>query len=190
MRFLTAFAALAALACSLLAAYPAAAAPGVSVTVTVGVQGDYTNTAGLATQDAHVATRSDLAFLTGTGANQANKVYSENVSISASSSESDDLTTATDALGAALGLTSVKAVVFLADSTNTNNVVFGNAASNGWSAPFDASTDTISVPPGGRLVLINPTAAGWTVDSTHKLLKVANSSSGTVVTGKLYILGD
>jgi hypothetical protein len=190
MRKLSAMvvAAIAALAL-VLAPIAAFATPGVNVTVTAGVNGDYTGLAGIAAQDAHLATRRDLTFLTGSAANQAGKVYTESVSIAASSSESDDLTTATDALGATLGLTAVKAVFFLADTTNTNSVVFGNAASNGWSAPFDAATDTISVPPGGELVLMNPTAGGWTVDSSHKLLKIANSSSGTAVTGRLIIIG-
>lgn len=167
----------------------ALAAPQVNVIVTVGVQGHYTNRVGAAAQDALVANRLALNFLTGTGVNQAGKVYAENVSIAASSSENDDLTTVLDALGTALGLTAVKAVVLCADATNTNSIVVGNAGSNPWSAPFDAATDTITIPAGGCAVLLNPTAGGWTVDSTHKVLKLANSSSGTAVTGKLYVIG-
>lgn len=180
-------------ACSALAlafvAAPALAAPGVNMVVSVGAVGDYTNSSGRASQDAHISDRIDLNFLTGSGINQGGKVYTETVSLAASASENDDLTTSADALGATIGLTAVKAVVLIADKTNTNPIVLGNAASNGFSAPFDAATDTVSVPAGGALVLMNPTAAGWTVDSTHKVLKIANGGSGTGVTGKLIIIG-
>lgn len=189
MRFVQTAAALAAtLAFTLLPPAAAFAAVGVSITVQSGVLGDYTNTSGAAQQDAHFSASSNLNFTTGSGANQANKVYSESVNIAASGSESDDLTSLTDALGAAMDCAAVKAVVLFADATNVNNIVVGNAAATIWSAPFDADTDTITIQPGGKLILENPTAGGWTVDSTHKLLKLANSSSGSAVTGKLFVI--
>lgn len=162
---------------------------GLKLDVFVKVVGDYTNSAGVAALDAKISEELLVEFLTGSGLDQASKVYTEALSIAASSSETLDLTTLTDPLGAALSFGAVKAVVILADATNANTILVGNAASNQWAAPFDAATDVVKVMPGGALVLLNPTAAGWTVDSTHKSLKLANSAGGSVVTGSLVVIG-
>lgn len=163
---------------------------GLSISTILQIIGDYTNTAGLAAQDAHVSQRDEIAWTTGSSANQATKLYTSALNIAASGNTTLDLTALTDAQGAALTFASIKAIILIADAANVNNVVLGNAASNQFAAFFDAATDTVSIPPNGAFYIANPTAAGWTVDGTHKSLKLANSSSGSAVTGELYILGN
>lgn len=128
------------------------------------------------------------SLVTGSGANQADAYYSQNINIAASGSETLDLATLTDPLGAALNFTRVKAIYVQADAANANSIVIGGAGVTPFVGPFNAGTDTISVAPGGVALLTNPSAAAWVV-GTGINLELANSSSGTAVTGKLVIIG-
>ncbi len=136
------------------------------------------------------AYQAQSVFSSGTSNGQANIVWHDERTIAASSSETLDLNgSLTDALGGSVALTKIKALLVKAATGNTNNVVVGNAAANAWFAPFDAATDTVSIQPGGWLVLVAPNAGYTVTASTADQLKVANSSSGTSVTYDIYILG-
>lgn len=133
----------------------------------------------------------ELAITDGTGANQANNVFSDERTIGASSSENLDLAgSLVNALGATLTFTAIKAILIVADAGNTNNVVVGGAASNAFPL-FGDPTDTIAVKPGGVFMIVDPSAAGYTVTAgTGDLLKIANSSSGSAVTYRVIIIGE
>jgi hypothetical protein len=127
----------------------------------------------------------------GTGASQADLIYSAERTIAASGSENLDLsgTTLLDPAGTALAFVKVKAILIRAAAANTNNVVVGNHATAAFQGPFDALTDTISIPPGGFFMVTAP-VSGWAVTATTAdLLKIANSSSGTSVTYDIVIIG-
>lgn len=136
-------------------------------------------------QKAHV----DLTL--GTGLDQANHVFTDTRTLAASATETLDLAGGlTDALGATLTFTAIKAILIEAAAANTNSVVFGGGSNpfRGW---FADATDKLSIPPGGFLLLTDPTAAGQAViAATGDLLLVANSSSGTGVTYTITILGE
>src|SRR5439155_27040686 len=125
-----------------------------------------------------------IALATGTATGQADKVWSDTRTLTASATEDIDLTgTLIDAFGATLTLARVKGLVIFASSANTNDVVVGNASSNGWVGPFGAATHTLAVRPGGLLCLFAPGATGYTVvGGTGDLLHVANSAGGSSVT--------
>jgi hypothetical protein len=127
----------------------------------------------------------------GTGANQADLMFSDTRTLAASGSESLDLAgVLTDALGATLTFARVKAIVIAASAGNTNDVVIGGAASNAFVNWVADATDKIKVKPGGMFVLVAPGAVGYPVTaSTGDLLQVANSSSGTSVTYDVVIIG-
>jgi hypothetical protein len=92
--------------------------------------------------------------------------------------------------GATLTFTKIKAILVKAAEGNTNNVVVGGAASNGWVGPFGDVSDTVAVKPGGTLLLVAPNAAGYAVTAgTGDILKVANSGAGTGVTYDIVIVG-
>lgn len=133
----------------------------------------------------------EYAFANGTGANQANAVFTDARSINASSDEELDLAgVLAEAFGATLTFTKVKLFAIVADAGNTNDVVVGGAGSNAWSAPFGDPTDTVKVRPGGALLLVAPNAAGYAVTAgSADKLKVANSGSGTAVGYKILIVG-
>ena len=130
-------------------------------------------------------------FTDGTGNFQAQKLYvSAARTLSASANETLDLAGGlTDPLGATLTFTVIKGIYIEAASGNTNDVVIGNATSNGFTGPFGATTHTIAVKPGGKLFLEAPNT-GWTVTAgTGDILKVLNGGSGTSVSYDIKIWG-
>lgn len=132
-----------------------------------------------------------LQFASGTAANQADILWGDERTISASSSENLDLAgVLTDAFGAAVAAVELVAILIIANAANTNNVVVGGAASN--AVPlFGGTLGTISVPPGGFFYAAGPGAAGLctVTPSSGDILKVANSAGGTGVTYQIIILG-
>lgn len=127
----------------------------------------------------------------GTGADQANEVFSDIRTLAASANESLNLAGGlTGHFGETITFTKIKGLVIVADAGNTNAVVVGGAASNGFSTPFGDPTDTLKVPPGGAMALIAPDAAAFAVTAgTGDLLKIANGGSGTSVTYKIILIG-
>lgn len=130
-------------------------------------------------------------FAPGTGAGQADQVYSETRTIAASGSAALDLAgVLLDAFGNALTFARIKALIVLASFANTNDVLIGGAASDAWFGCFGDATDIAKVRPGGMAVFMNVDATGWPVTpTTGDQLKLANSGSGTSVTFDLVLLG-
>ncbi len=127
----------------------------------------------------------------GTGAGQADRMYSDRRTLAASANEDLDLAggLASPFGVAAQTFAKIKAILVIAAPENTNDVVVGGAASNAFAAPFDAADNKVKVPPGGMMLLTAP-AAGWTVTaSTADLFRIANGGSGTGVTYDIMILG-
>lgn len=131
-----------------------------------------------------------IDVVNGTGAGQADLVYTDNVTIAASGTADLDLAGAmTDAFGRPVVGVKLKGIIVIAAAGNTNNVLVGGAASN--QVPFlNAVTDKIKVPPGGVLALYGPALAGLgtITAATGDQLGFANSGSGTGVTFDLVLL--
>lgn len=152
----------------------------------------YTSDASIGTAD-HKVKVSDLYTLKdGEAINQAEVAYAAQRTLTASSNEELDLsgTALQDEFGNNIAFTSVKVMIVKAALTNTNNVLVGGAAANAWSTWASDATDEVVVVPGGTLVLIAPTAAGYAVTAgTGDLLRVENSAGGTSVTYNLTLIG-
>lgn len=134
---------------------------------------------------------SPVIFADGSGSGQANKLYeSKDRSLSASSSENLDLAgSLTDPNGTTLTFTAIKGIWIGASSSNTNDVVIGNASSNAFVGPFGGATHTVAIRPGGK-VLFEAPATGWTVTAgTGDILKVLNGGGSTSVTYSIKIWG-
>lgn len=125
----------------------------------------------------------------GTGANQAKALYHASRSIAASSSENLDLNASlTDAFGASVTCTSVKALVIHADSGNTNNVLVGGGSTD-ITTIFSDTSDRLIVRPGGTFILTGPDATGHVITAgSADVLTVANSSSGSSVLYEISVL--
>ena len=150
------------------------------------------NTLNLTSSSTPLIYPKSIAFTNGTGANQLADMWSDTRTLSASASEDLDIngTALTDAYGNDLTFTKVRIIAVCAAAGNTNNVIVGNASSNGFISFVGGATHTITVRPGGCMILVAPDATAYTAAaSTAHLLHVANSSSGTSVTYDVAIAG-
>lgn len=133
-----------------------------------------------------------LAVANGTGANQADLLWTDRRTIGASSNDDIDLsgTSLTDVFGQTVSFARVKGLFVFASSGNTNNVVIGNAASNQFLGPLGAAAHTLAIQPGGAYVAFAPGATAWAVaNASTDTLRIANSGAGTSVTYDIAILG-
>lgn len=161
-----------------------------TTTIDLGVSATLTSALDLVTAAAPLAYSKRTTLATGTGAGQADRVWSDNRTIAASGTEDLDLAgVLTDAFGAAFTLVKLKAVLIVASAANTNSVRVTRPATNGVPI-FLAAADGLDVVPGGTFLWVAPNAAAVTVTAaTGDLLTVSNSSSGTSVTYDVVIIG-
>lgn len=131
-------------------------------------------------------------LVNGTAANQANQLFMDQRTITASSSENLDLYGGlTNAFGTTINFASIKGIIIYAASSNTNNVIVGGDATSGFANWISDTSDEIVVKPGGLFALVDPGADGYAVtDSTADILKITNSSSGTSVTYDVILIGE
>lgn len=121
-----------------------------------------------------------LTLTSGTGANQADKIFSDQRSISANDSLDVAAGGLTDAFGDAFTIARVKLIYVKAASANTQNIQVTRPAANGvpW---LGAAGDFIIVRPGGVFVWAAPDATGVAVTAgTGDLIDIA-PASGTQV---------
>lgn len=161
-----------------------------STTLTTKVSATQTAASDLGTAKFPVEYSSIISLGDGTGSSQADLLFTDTRTISASSSEDLDLAGGlTDALGNTLTFVTVKAILVKAASGNTNNVTISPASANGFLGPFNAAADLVSVKPSGMFMVQAP-GTGWTVTAgTGDLLTIANSGAGTSVTYDIIIVG-
>lgn len=132
-----------------------------------------------------------LVWLTGTGADQADKIFADDGSVNASTTTTLDVATGgglTDVLGAALALAKVKAILLI-NTHATQGLSLQRPAANGVPI-FTAAGDAVPVPAGGVLLLAGPGAAGLaTVTAgTADLIDIVNGA-GVTGTYKAVIVG-
>lgn len=127
---------------------------------------------------------------TGTGANQADMLWTDRRTLTASATEDLDLAgSLTGPLGGTLTFARVKYLLFRALSTNTNNVNVTRPAANGVPV-FLAASDGVPIVPGGWWSWGGPNAAGIAVTpATGDLITVTNSAGGTSVIYDVVIIG-
>lgn len=179
----------AALIC-LTGASPAFAAAGVAADISVKLNGTYTGTNDLGTPTFPFLVTGLNRLTAGTGANKADKLFSDQRTLAASATENLDLAgVLSDPFGVILTFAKVKAIYVHASSANTNSVCVGGHATAAFTGPFSDATDIVCIPPGGTLLVSAP-SAGWTVTATTAdLLKIANSGGTTGVTYDVVIIG-
>lgn len=160
--------------------------------VMVELTGSLTTALDFSTPSSPVDIRQQIDLATGTGAGQADKLWTDQRTLTASSTEDLDLAgVLVDAFGATITLARVKAILVRAAATNTNNVIVGGASATQWAALL-GTTGTVTLRPGALFV-----AAAGVADATGyvtaagatDLLKVANSGSGTSVVYDIAVIG-
>jgi hypothetical protein len=160
-----------------------------------------TGTAGTSKTQVNVGV-SQVQISAGTGAGQANEMWSETLTFTADTPVDLDLTALTGEGGRDVSFAAIKYLqVINADSVVGHDVLVGDSGTDDWSAPWSSATNKETVPSGGgaktqagnvvgnSMVKENWTAAGWTVDSTHKILRL-DPGSHTVGPVTVLIIGN
>ncbi len=157
----------------------------------VSVTSNLTAALDLTTAQAQIQKVYRVLLQTGTGANQADKQFSDTRTINASSNDDLDLAgVLLDAFGATITFVKVKYLIVAAAAGNTNNVVIGGGASNPFVSFMTGTTPAILVKPGGVFALATPDAAGYAVTAaTADILRITNGGAGTSVTYDIIIGG-
>jgi hypothetical protein len=152
---------------------------------------DYTSPLDLSTTENTLNFTRQINLASGTGANQADRIFHDTRTLTASATENLDLAgTLIDAFGATLTFARIKGLIVYAAPANTNNVLVGGAASNGFINWVGDTTDVLTVRPGGLICSFAPDAVAYAVTaSTGDLLKVTNSGGTTGVTYDVVIVG-
>ena len=114
-----------------------------------------------------------FAWASGSGANQALKIFSDQRTVA--TTETLDLAgTLVDALGVTLTFATVKLLYFFAAAANAGNLSVGGG---NWSAWTGAAGDLVFVQPGGVFLLTAP-GTGFTVTATSAdVLTVAGTNA-------------
>lgn len=154
---------------------------------------DLTSALDLASGSVPLSVRRAVALTSGTGAGKADRIFHDRRTLVASATEDLDLAgVLSDAFGVSLTFARIKLLYVSAAVANTNNVVVGNATSNGFISWVGGAAHTVTVRPGGFLALGagQADAVGYAVTAgTADLLRIGNSGAGTPVTYDVVLIG-
>lgn len=138
------------------------------------------NPTGLASVSETGIVEKNVAFTDGVGSGQVNIRWGSSRSLGNTANETLDLSLLAETISGenvTRELSNIKLLV-ITNTHASNSIRVGAAASNAFVGPLGGTTPTIDVPPGASLPLVHP-GVGWTVDSTHKNLKIANLGGST-----------
>lgn len=162
-----------------------------AASIAVSVKAQLDNSLDLGGASYPLAISKSVVLTNGTGANQAKDMFTDRRTLAASTSEDLDLSgVLTNAFGASIAFTKIRALIISSAADNVNDVVIGGHATAACASFFGDVTDKLKVKPGGTVALIAPDAAGYAVTAvTADLLKITNGGAGTPVTYDIVIIG-
>lgn len=136
---------------------------------------------------------SHYSITNGTAANQANGLWCDERTLSASASDSLDLSGGlTDIYGATLTFTKIKVLLVKASADNGDDLTVGSTSDSpdtGFSTWLGAEGHSVRVAPGGLLLVVAPDADGFAVTAgTGDILTVANTDDAAV-TYEIMLIG-
>lgn len=161
-----------------------------STDLNVRLAGTLTSALDLSTPTDSLVKTLHTVLTSGTGANQADMMWHDTRTLSASATEDLDLAASlTGPLGGTLTFARIKMVLVTAASGNTNNVNVTRPASNGVPL-FLAASDGIAVRPGGCFLWAASDSTGVAVTAgTGDLLTFTNSAGSTSVSYDVVFIG-
>lgn len=142
------------------------------------LQTQYTGSAGLGTSTETMNLDYAISLTNGTGANQANVVYSASRSLADDANEVLDFYASgslTDAFGTALTIETLKILIVYNTSTEATLKIGGGAVACNI---FAAVGDILSLPPGGKFMYSAPDATGLDI-TTNKDFNFLHDGQGT-----------
>jgi len=131
-----------------------------------------------------------IEWADGVGANQADLVFSDELTLSASANEDIDLAgTMTDAYGTAVTLVKIKLLIIVnTNTTDGDDLQVGPAASNGCDCFWADASDRSIVPAGGILYLRAPNGLAVAA-GTADLINVAEVGGANANTYRIIVAG-
>jgi hypothetical protein len=128
-----------------------------------------------------------LSLSDGTGANQAQVVWSDSRTIADGGDDTPNVAGLTDDRGT-VAFTAVKLIYI----RNTGSVPLNLIGNGDWATGPQKLPDTSNyeIPAGGCWLATNPTAAGWSVGASPKYLTIANQSASTAATYEIVLVGE
>lgn len=157
------------------------------------IQATLRNVQDLVTGEAPLLQRFSATLTTGTGAGQADTMWSDTRTVTTGATDSLDFAGGglVDAFGVAFAPARIKAIAVYARAANATNLTLGGDAN---AVPiFGDPTDTFVLKPGGVMVLIEPGATGWAVgagaDRRQPSLQLLAITMHCRPAGQLAILG-
>lgn len=162
-----------------------------SAKLVAAVTAKMTNALDLQTVAAPLNQNFSTIFADGTGAGQANQMFSDRRSIGGGAVDSLDLAgSLVGPFGTTITFTKIKAIIVKADSDNPDDIIIGGAASNAFQGPFGAADDTLVLPPGGLAFLVAPDADGWSVVAdTGDILDITNNDGASGANYDIVLIG-
>lgn len=162
---------------------------GLSANLAASISYALTGAPDLGTAKAEFNGHSVDSIASGTGSNQADRVFSDRRTLASGANEDLDLSgSLTDPIGGSAVFVKVKAILIKSLAANTTALTVKPAASNGFTGPFGAATHTLTIQPGGSLALFDP-VSGWAVTAgTADLINIANAS-GASANYEIVIIG-
>lgn len=151
-----------------------------STNIKASVSGSYTSAIDLGTAEMPFNIAAAIALATGTGANQADKFWSDTRTVTTGATDSLDLAgSLTDVFGATITLARVKAIYVKAAAANTTDLQIARPAANGL-VLFAAASDAINLKPGGVFLWCCPDATAIPVTAgTGDLLSIINAAGAS-----------
>lgn len=163
-----------------------------SATITVDFQAALTRALDLVTGASPLAYRKSLPFTNGAGANQAQYLFHDRRTLTASGSEDLDMAgSLVDIYGNTLTFATIKAMLFYIPSTAGGDLTVTAKATNGFATWVGAAGDAVKIKPGGLLLLLAPGADGYAVTAgTGDLITVTNGDGAASVDYDVILMGD
>jgi hypothetical protein len=161
-----------------------------SVRTLLQIVASLTSAQDLTTPSAPFSLGRQINFTDGAGVGQANQIWADKGTISASATNTLDLAgSLSDAFGVSLSFARIKLLYLAAAPGNVNSINLVRPASNGVPLLL-AAGDGIPVVPGGAILWVAPTAAGVPVTAgTGDLIDLVNAGGGSSVAYDITIIG-
>lgn len=155
------------------------------------VSGDYNGVNDLMSPRAEIVQDWSLQLANGTGANQFDRMYSDNVTIGPSSNLDLDLRGGlTDPFGVTLNIVELRAIFIRSRSTNLNNLGIGGTVTNQLTGIFTDVSDQIILRPGEVFFKgIFPDGGVTLTAGTADLLRLVNLAGTNSISADILIFG-
>ena len=158
--------------------------------IVLSIVSELTAAQDLTTARAPHSIKKAISLATGVAADQADLIFSDTRNVLAGADDDLDLTALDyDPLGLQMAFVKVKMLYLFAHATNGDYIQVGGAAATQFVDWVGAVDDIVQICPGGMLLLVNPTLAGYAVAGGTKDLGITNADGAAAADYDIVIIG-